>query len=72
MKTLRDTAQTGTVIQNWIEVRRCDIDSDHAARVAGNGEYDGFCELLPEDAPPQSVLPAMAAQPDCGYCSLLV
>ena len=37
MKTPLDIACCDTEIQIWIEVRLCDIDSDHVLRRAPNG-----------------------------------
>ena len=47
MRTLLETAQTGTEIQIWIEVRLCELGSDHAARLAGNCENDRLGALVP-------------------------
>jgi hypothetical protein len=47
VRTLLDTALTGTEIQIWIEVRLCELGSDHAAKVAGNVEYVGLGALVP-------------------------
>jgi len=51
VKTLRGTAPTGAEIQIWIEVRLCELGSDHSARMAGNGEYPGLGALVLRSAP---------------------
>ena len=49
MRTVLESAFTGSEIQIRIEVRRCDIGSDHATRVAGNAKYERAGTLVPEN-----------------------
>ena len=47
MRTVLEIACTGTEIQDWIAVRRCDFGSNHATRVPGNAENVGLDALVP-------------------------